>query len=78
MTKIFTILGLVVFVLIIVPALSLVMTGLWFCFDDKLAEITGVSALGSVPWYNIWPFTLLVTMLFKSGDTIPTGGSNDR
>jgi ABC-type Mn2+/Zn2+ transport system permease subunit len=57
--------GVIVFILLF----SLFGTFLWFCFDDKLAEIAGVPALGNIPWYNVWPATILISVLFKSSNT---------
>lgn len=44
--------------------ISLFQTLIWYCFDDKLAEVTGVPALGEVPWYNVWPLTLFLAGVF--------------
>ena len=68
MDEVAKIIGAAVVALLIVVALSLFGTVLWFCFDDKLAEVTGVAELGHIPWYNVWPFTILVSFLFKSGN----------
>ena len=43
---------------------TLVPTFLWYCFDDALAALTGIPALGVVMWYHVWSFTLFVYALF--------------
>lgn len=45
--------------------LSLIPAAIWYCFDDKLAEIAGVPALGRVPFWNMYAFCIFVMWLFK-------------
>ncbi len=52
--------------LVAILLLSLFSTFLWFCFDDKLAEILNCPAIGHIPWYNVWPFTIFISSLFKT------------
>ena len=55
--------------LLLLPIISLIPTFLWYCFDDALASLTGVEALGNIAWYHMWPFTFFVASLFKSTTT---------
>ena len=44
---------------------SLVSMGLWYCFDDQLARLTGVDDLGQVPWTNVWAATAMISVLLS-------------
>jgi hypothetical protein len=73
MEDIFTAIGALVATVCILVGLSMVSAGIWFCFDDRLAEYTGVAILGELPFTFVWPATLFVMWLFK-GRVI--GGGN--
>lgn len=36
---------------------------MWYTFDDKLAEITGVASLGEIPFWNMYGFTFFIAFL---------------
>jgi hypothetical protein len=38
----------------------------WFGFDDTLAEITGVAALGTVDFFAVWCFVFFMCGCFKA------------
>ncbi len=45
-------------------------TLLWYCFDDRLATLTGVAALGSLAW------TLVLPLLLALGAMLSIAGTN--
>lgn len=61
--------GIVGGVLLLAVLASLFATLLWYCFDDKLAEICNNPAIATVPWYKMWAFTFFVSALFKARQT---------
>lgn len=75
MNQLLGIVGVAIGSLFIIVLASLFSTFLWYCFDDKLAEVTGVPALGNIPWFNVWPFTLFISNLFKA--SVSRGSKND-
>lgn len=44
---------------------SFVPAWLWYCFDDKLAELVGVPAIGSLPFWNVYAACWFISYLFK-------------
>lgn len=65
MKKIVLVIAFSIGFIITLLAISLFSTFLWYCFDDRLAELTNIPELGTLPWYNVWPFTLFISSLFK-------------
>ena len=65
-SNIFTVIGASVVIVFIILLISLFSTFLWFCFDDALAALCGIPALGTQSWYHVWPFTMFVASLFKT------------
>ena len=37
-------------------AVLLIPTGMWFCFDDHLAELVGIPGLGEIPFWSVYAF----------------------
>jgi uncharacterized membrane protein YhaH (DUF805 family) len=48
---------------------SLIPTLIWYCFDDALALLIGVPAVGTIAWYHMWAFTIFISCLFKVTST---------
>lgn len=46
--------------------ITFIPAAVWYCFDDKLAEITNVPALGTIPFWNMYAFCWFLTMLVSS------------
>lgn len=44
-------------------------TLLWYCFDDRLAGLTGVEALGSLDWTFVLPLLLAVGAMLSIAGT---------
>ena len=42
---------------------ALVISGLWYCFDDAMATLTGYEPLGTVPLYAVFLLFWIVMML---------------
>ena len=45
---------------------SLIATTLWYCFDDKLAELTATPALGTLEWLHVWAATAFIAVLLAA------------
>lgn len=45
---------------------SLIATALWYCFDDKLAELTATPALGTLNWLHVWAATGFIAVLLSA------------
>lgn len=45
---------------------SLIPTLMWYTFDDRLATVTQNPEWGTIPWYNVYGFTIFVTLISKS------------
>jgi hypothetical protein len=56
-------LGITFVALLIIVASSLLPTALWYCFDNALALLVGIPALGTIAWYHMWAFTMFIMML---------------
>ncbi len=48
---------------------SLFATLMWYCFDDTLAELTGIPELGTIGWPHMWAFTLFISAMFKGSSS---------
>lgn len=50
---------------------SLIATALWYCFDDKLAELTATPSLGMLHWLHVWAATAFVAALLSAASPPP-------
>lgn len=64
MSKIIGIISVVIGVIVFFAILSMIPAMLWYTFDDELAYVTGINKLGSIPFLNMWGFTLFLSFLF--------------
>lgn len=48
---------------------SVVVTLLWYCFDDHLATLVSMPALGSLRWTFVLPLTLATSTLLSVAGT---------
>ena len=44
---------------------SLCASGLWYCFDDQLATLTGVDVLGTLRFVHVLEMSLFVCVLLS-------------
>lgn len=44
-------------------------TLLWYCFDDRLASLVGVEALGTLAWTMVFPLLLAVGAMLSIAGT---------
>lgn len=44
-------------------------TLLWYCFDDRLAELLGRGQLGTLPWTLVFPLLLAVGSMLSIAGT---------
>lgn len=56
----------VIVALALLFVLSLVSAGLWYCFDDWLAQATGAEWVGRVPFWNMYALTLFIGSVFRA------------
>ncbi len=45
--------------IIIIAIVPMVYTGLFYCFDDALANLLGYPAIGNIPFWNVYAFAVL-------------------
>ena len=64
-----TVVGIIVLGLITMFALSMIPTLLWYCFDDRLAEVSGVPELGNLAWYHVYSAVFFVALLVRQGSS---------
>lgn len=70
--SVFTVFGIGFVVILVSVIFSLFTTFLWFCFDDKLAEILGQPWVGDLAWYHVWPFLIFFVTVFKTTKQAPS------